>query len=160
MRPLGLNQIGYLSLFQSTHPSWGATHLAKLNSNAFKYFNPRTHRGVRRPGMKYRVKTHNISIHAPIVGCDHIPRIAFMHYLDFNPRTHRGVRLLVLRYGRRLPIFQSTHPSWGATKNPKKKTIMTAFQSTHPSWGATPLVIFFFLLIIYFNPRTHRGMRQ
>ncbi len=35
-------------VFQSTHPSWGATHYNKSEKRCYKYFNPRTHRGVRR----------------------------------------------------------------------------------------------------------------
>ena len=81
----------------------------------------------------------NISIHAPIVGCDqckatkqHIQTIfqsthpswgatkndSNMNYLstNFNPRTHRGVRQAIERSLRHLDKFQSTHPSWGATR--------------------------------------------
>ena len=79
-----------------------------------------------------------ISIHAPIVGCDH---------------AYYSVYVVIKK-------FQSTHPSWGATKsrwikrakntdfNPRshrgvrrgcdnKEVMENAFQSTHPSWGAT-----------------------
>ena len=79
-----------------------------------------------------------ISIHAPIVGCD----------LSIGKNIVQGI------------WFQSTHPSWGATKhfrpyhcycqyfNPRthrgvRHSIDTTrgwncvFQSTHPSWGAT-----------------------
>ena len=80
-------------IFQSTHPSWGATY--KIVGSFFKEknFNPRTHRGVRRPPCfwwcssicYFNPRTHRgvrpvrilnyrlspkISIHAPIVGCD------------------------------------------------------------------------------------------
>ena len=56
--------------FQSTHPSWGATA-----HNSYIEFGT------------------DISIHAPIVGCDYY--LFSYHYVD--------------------PQFQSTHPSWGAT---------------------------------------------
>ena len=39
-------------------------------------------------------------------------------------------------------------------------TIIQQFQSTHPSWGATLRFLHNFSLISYFNPRTHRGVRQ
>ena len=58
------------NLFQSTHPSWGATYLQKVTKEDEDDFNPRTHRGVR-----------------PKRG------ITFVKVNDFNPRTHRGVRL-------------------------------------------------------------------
>ena len=79
-------------------------------------------------------------------------------------------------------IFQSTHPSWGATLggrgisglisdfNPRthrevrrgicgKPVDFTKFQSTHPSWGATKVMVIDMLLNKDFNPRTHRGVR-
>ena len=58
--------------FQSTHPSWGATEEAEQWLN-----------------------TEEISIHAPIVGCDMKDIYNGMVYVNFNPRTHRGVRLLL-----------------------------------------------------------------
>ena len=80
-------------LFQSTHPSWGATLIKLQLKQIAMHFNPRTHRGVRLSnaqalnsatlfqsthpswgatsigGIFYEKKTA-ISIHAPIVGCD------------------------------------------------------------------------------------------
>ena len=103
------------------------------------YFNPRTHRGVRPIKFKDIERTEDISIHAPIVGCDW----AWADGSSSNPR------------------FQSTHPSWGATLmrclacfNPFK------FQSTHPSWGATGVIKWLILQLMNFNPRTHRGVRR
>ena len=57
-------------LFQSTHPSWGATVIALERWNIVAYFNPRTHRGVRRWQELQWCNGSSISIHAPIVGCD------------------------------------------------------------------------------------------
>ena len=88
--------------------------------------------------MLYGFLLLKISIHAPIVGCD---MACFIQQLATL-------------------IFQSTHPSWGATqdyiKELKEEAIsihapivgcdeeqkvillsLTRFQSTHPSWGAT-----------------------
>ena len=81
----------------------------------------------------------HISIHAPIVGCDYQAQAT-----GFKPE-----------------IFQSTHPSWGAT-NIRKNTNVSVFlfQSTHPSWGATPVFCLKSVLIVNFNPRTHRGVRH
>ena len=80
-------------IFQSTHPSWGATTIRVLYKAIYKDFNPRTHRGVRltyQPGIiTYCV----ISIHAPIVGCDLLTCCMYRReQQNFNPRTHRGVR--------------------------------------------------------------------
>ena len=57
--------------FQSTHPSWGATLHWRESYKAVK----------------------DISIHAPIVGCD----------AKRGTAVHKAIE------------FQSTHPSWGAT---------------------------------------------
>ena len=78
-------------------------------------FNPRTHRGVRQRAMDEYSWTTDISIHAPIVGCD---------MLKQSRKQYKQA-------------FQSTHPSWGATRG-KKYDIRTSS---------------------YFNPRTHRGVR-
>ena len=81
-----------IKIFQSTHPSWGATLKLSTYSIFKQNFNPRTHRGVRHYDIGLTVfraefqSTHpswgatqgslsitnvlTISIHAPIVGCD------------------------------------------------------------------------------------------
>ena len=81
------------SLFQSTHPSWGATRRSRLST-----------------------RYYNISIHAPIVGCD--PAGQFMNFLDNFISIHAPIvgcdkRMFVVLIC--TVIFQSTHPSWGAT---------------------------------------------
>ena len=80
-------------IFQSTHPSWGATRCKVINVHSHGYFNPRTHRGVR-PHVSGKFSNSNIiSIHAPIVGCDlFLNRQSQIQEDNFNPRTHRGVR--------------------------------------------------------------------
>ena len=124
--------------FQSTHPSWGATYALSRQKQKEHDFNPRTHRGVR-------------------------------------PSHHIAVHLLV--------VFQSTHPSWGATlvisslvkgswisihapivgcdfSSLLSVGSASLFQSTHPSWGATMAIHAVERQRLYFNPRTHRGVRQ
>ena len=62
-----------------------------------------------------RVLKCDISIHAPLAGCDPIGRYARKFAQHFNPRTPCGVRP-EQRYeeSRQMP-FQSTHPLRGAT---------------------------------------------
>ena len=99
------------------------------------------------------------------MGCDLIKNCLIKcQWLNFNPRTHRGVRLK--KFYPSVPhdkLFQSTHPSWGATDFGKKwrkghfnfnprthrgvrlcflrcRQNRKKFQSTHPSWGATVTV--------------------
>ena len=124
-------------IFQSTHPSWGATIKYVYKSFPNANFNPRTHRGVRRHVPFLNHRTRPISIHAPIVGC------------DTSTISPLGA----------FSLFQSTHPSWGATRRNKMWKIYQKFQSTHPSWGATQKRALVLQSFNNFNPRTHRGVR-
>ena len=177
-----LNLLHSQAIFQSTHPSWGATI---KNSKAYIYC--------------------KISIHAPIVGCDNLFPV-FTQTTSLFQSTHPswGATFLVLEISTFFKIsihapivgcdafaplnndvsssFQSTHPSWGATCS--LVTIETTsgisihapivgcdggetiwityhiiFQSTHPSWGATESSDILFAITDDFNPRTHRGVR-
>ena len=126
-------------VFQSTHPSWGATvaeavpdNLVAISIHApivgcdtiiyfihfLKYKFQSTHPswGATKRYPFFKVWC-SISIHAPIVGCDGFKIYTFKTTIHFNPRTHRGVRHISNVY-------------WSM------------------SW------------IEYFNPRTHRGVRQ
>ena len=194
---LTLALFGWLyNKFQSTHPSWGATFWNSRIWQIYINFNPRTHRGVRRQSFRGRGCICQISIHAPIVGCDlkNTGTQAFLtefqsthpswgattilsrtrlYMPNFNPRTHRGVRLYVqpksqpcrtyfnprthrgVRQAVKLclecvRVFQSTHPSWGATVSVDDDDNILAFQSTHPSWGATAKIAKFLLEFHYF----------
>ena len=81
-----------IGLFQSTHPSRGATSRPRC-SHPGSHFNPRTPHGVRR-----HQNNHQMDDQA-----------------DFNPRTPHGVRLSPPRISFIVCLFQSTHPSRGAT---------------------------------------------
>ena len=114
-----------LERFQSTHPSWGATHRCmRLLARFWNDFNPRTHRGVRPPKVNYTLKANVISIHAPIVGCDGGIAFSSTGINDFNPRTHRGVRHTPQGAQAFRIKFQSTHPSWGATLRSSQYCLM------------------------------------
>ena len=131
----GLN----LSIFQSTHPSWGATSEHEEIKAKTTNFNPRTHRGVRQRRIIVYSIMYYISIHAPIVGCD----------------------IMMKRSGKFYRKFQSTHPSWGATLFCRCKRDSQSYfnprthRGVRQSWprrlGCS---------IQYFNPRTHRGVRR
>ena len=93
VRPSIGPRICTVSVFQSTHPVWGATAGSIQSIMAHGHFNPRTPCGVRpeqSPGQR---------------GGQH----------NFNPRTPCGVRRH--RHPGRCGFcrFQSTHPVWGAT---------------------------------------------
>ena len=170
-------------LFQSTHPSWGAT-LCGLYYSSHIYIS--IHAPIVGCDMGVDITTHvisYISIHAPIVGCDMGFRNGYTdkQIRDFNPRTHRGVRPFKWRWiYRRCNFNPRTHR--GVRRSMQgQRYLQLQFQSTHPSWGATehckgkwsvckisihaPIVGCDFSLEItgtqqrYFNPRTHRGVR-
>ena len=110
-----------------------------VHTLAIIYFNPRTHRGVRRVKTNDLQTDEDISIHAPIVGCDaRLSECSRRHLSHFNPRTHRGVR------HKREFVFEtykgiSIHaPIVGCDVNAQiANEHIGLFQSTHPSWGAT-----------------------
>ena len=56
-----------------------------------------------------------ISIHAPLTGCDDVVSQQPDHRCDFNPRTPHGVRPCCSPHPPSVGEFQSTHPSRGAT---------------------------------------------
>ena len=127
----------------------------------FKHFNPRTPYGMRRflslidvclplrfqsthplrdatvsPTIWFAVG--NISIHAPLTGCDHNRKHTRYTYSYFNPRTPYGMRPVLKAQSKNLNSFQSTHPLRDAT-------IDVSF--TSPPYNN-------------FNPRTPYGMRR
>ena len=79
-----------------------------------------------------------ISIHAPREGCD----------AAVAPGTQEVI------------TFQSTHPARGATRKVVEPYSPQAFQSTHPARGATSFPTARKSFVLYFNPRTPRGVRQ
>ena len=56
--------------FQFTHPVWGATWHSGGGSRPVACFNSRTPCGVRLSSSMTYAQIHNVSIHAPRVGCD------------------------------------------------------------------------------------------
>ena len=84
-----------------------------------------------------RYSPRDISIHAPLAGCDLLHQCSLLVTADFNPRTPCGVR-----HGKGDPVrnwkqFQSTHPLRGATLQLGVFDLDMIFQSTHPLRGAT-----------------------
>ena len=146
--------------FQSTHPSWGATILISL------------------PCLKKKISIHApivgcdhvdkvladyaspISIHAPIVGCDSMQRPTEQRQNNFNPRTHRGVRLTQSQGADTPVLFQSTHPSWGATDGSFAVTLDGRISIHAPIVGCDGGTEKAVKVFQNFNPRTHRGVRR
>ena len=70
----------------------GVRHVTRRVDTAEADFNPRTPRGVRPEEVFLLEVVPDISIRAPLAGCDaySVPSLIDHHY--FNPRTPRGVR--------------------------------------------------------------------
>ena len=137
VRPDGRRISCSAAAFQSTHPLRGATQIVCVYCGAI-----------------------DISIHAPLAGCDAPTFNLAFSGLNFNPRTPCGVRLFFcLRMGYDLHISIhaplagcdfaanatdatqkiSIHaPLAGCDRRERPNTpILTSFQSTHPLRGAT-----------------------
>ena len=78
--------------FQSTRPLRGATAVGDAGCVHSRDFNPRAPCGVRRCGIVLREPEEQISIHAPLAGCDLRPLLPALGSANFNPRAPCGVR--------------------------------------------------------------------
>ena len=79
-------------IFQSTHPSWGATINIVFSNSSHYYFNPRTHRGVRHKRLIDCTYASLFQSTHPSWGATLKRLLMQMRLFNFNPRTHRGVR--------------------------------------------------------------------
>ena len=122
--------------FQSTHPSRGATVAGQNRRSPFGYFNPRTPHGVRLAGQNRR---------SP--------------FRYFNPRTPHGVRLVRVSPHPEGLLFQSTHPSRGATYGPEGVRLLPQISIHAPLTGCDSTQIHMAKTLSDFNPRTPHGVR-
>ena len=104
------------TLFQSAHPSRGATPRPGFPPGAVNNFNPRTPRGVRQSIGMIRTSQIRISIRAPLAGCD-----SSVNLLSFTVKAI-SIRAPLAGCDKQktlIPLldstFQSAHPSRGAT---------------------------------------------
>ena len=122
--------------FQSTHPLRGAT------AAPVDFTTPA-----------------EISIHAPLAGCDLLQKKISFRALNFNPRTPCGVRRTRTRYPVCVSTFQSTHPLRGATDG-VIHFILAADISIHaPLAGCDAQASLGVASSGNFNPRTPCGVR-
>ena len=66
-------------VFQSTHPLRDATLLEPFIADTKEDFNPRTPYGMRHLDISSSVDVSDISIHAPLTGCDKAELCQFFH---------------------------------------------------------------------------------
>ena len=150
------------TMFQFTHPVWGATFFVSTPHAGDKRFNSRTPCGVRQYQRRHHPLPTAVSIHAPRVGCDgeEAPNPAIFGgfnsrtpcgvrpprrcspptYLNsFNSRTPCGVRpglMLVQKNSTGVSIHA---PRVGCdVRSSVSWFLKLTFQFTHPVWGATP----------------------
>ena len=128
------------SRVSSTAPAWRTALYLALYHYSFHYFflDFSTTRGATCRPLLRQMVGDDISIHAPLAGCDFVS----------------GGVLTVLG------IFQSTHPLRGATsKAGMVPSSSQKFQTTHPLRGATRLARSRDRRRWHFNPRTPCGVR-
>ena len=139
MRPfLNVNDPSRLTIFQSTHPSWGATKMQSRGEF-----------------------TLSISIHAPIVGCDitlGAKKYAYSQFQSTHPSWGATLRLAEVQH--HSCKFQSTHPSWGATRVSAESNRSSAISIHAPIVGCDQILAMRWKTLLDFNPRTHRGVRR
>ena len=139
--PCGVRQTSMFDLngdmpFQSTHPLRGATF-----------------------ALSDRLRHVQISIHAPLAGCDGKVSARTCRRRYFNPRTPCGVRPTSSHTRATSAIFQSTHPLRGATL-PRPNGVQPPVISIHaPLAGCDNLYVPDPYPIVDFNPRTPCGVR-
>ena len=132
-----------------------------MKNDVFAYFNPRTPCGVRLADTYSLLPVFEISIHAPLAGCDFRSRRGWwsrrrfqsthplrgatvagcslsLVFCYFNPRTPCGVRPEEAEK-LNLPTWISIHAPLAGCDTARKRSHSTpsAFQSTHPLRGAT-----------------------
>ena len=101
-------------------------------------FNPRTPCGVRLACTYNRFGSVEISIHAPLAGCDKGTAGRWRYHRDFNPRTPCGVRLHAMDLAEFAPEISIHAPLAGCDSTDCISSLYDfIFQSTHPLRGAT-----------------------
>ena len=94
------------------------------------------------------------------MGCDRWFLCWMYRLINFNPRTHRGVRRCLNLLPISVGIFQSTHPSWGATSKGNVQGEASLISIHAPIVGCDDGFLIYQFRSTNFNPRTHRGVRH
>ena len=150
-------QPGHIA-FQSTHPLRGATTPdgERKEDTIFQSTHPL--RGATSFRRQYGIPS-NISIHAPLAGCDMRVQVKGNFNVHFNPRTPCGVRLMRADAKANRRAFQSTHPLRGATWSVDKLGDAVKISIHAPLAGCDALAGGAKNGRIDFNPRTPCGVR-
>ena len=144
--------------FQSTHPVGGATARAKLRRLALAFQSTHPVGGATRH-FALSLQGAKISIHAPLTGCDASHCSGLYRPSHFNPRTPHGVRPKVPNGAQAKALFQSTHPSRGATHDQDHQNRHQMISIHAPLTGCDGRKYSFGQRFAHFNPRTPHGVR-
>ena len=125
-----------IRVFQSTHPARGATLPLRQATRRLIYFNPRTPRGVR--------LARNTVIATPVEFQSTHPARGATSYFETNLHHYQ---------------FQSTHPARGATSSFTQVNFTSGISIHAPREGCDNYLYLFLSCLVYFNPRTPRGVR-
>ena len=137
VRPAKDSEIALLKAFQSTHPLRGATTKAGYHARNWQFQSTHPLRGATTVEYVTR-KDFDISIHAPLAGCDSC---------DTCGATYNW-------------LFQSTHPLRGATYRALQDAAPHGISIHAPLAGCDERVGIKLPQILDFNPRTPCGVRQ
>ena len=122
-------------------------------------FNPRTPRGVRLSAAVAVPVYLQISIRAPLAGCDQ-GQLFFNPYIqDFNPRTPRGVRQFAMDLNTFIHHISIRAPLAGCDENKKIKGNPRFDFNPRTPRGVRLVRLNRVRDIPDFNPRTPRGVR-
>ena len=144
-------------VFQSTHPSRGAT-IARFSPSALLPVSIHAPLAGCDKGAICWTEYTLVSIHAPLAGCDYRESVCGAFDRRFNPRTPRGVRHSA---SARCCLCQSFNPRTPRGVRPiadRRPPTSTSFNPRTPR-GVRLLRLFRLLRLCRFNPRTPRGVR-
>ncbi len=106
----------FFILFQSTHPSWGATSTSCHSCTMWGISIHAPLMGCDPTPASGQTKSFLISIHAPLMGCDSQRELQPQDLVISIHAPLMGCDYNIQRLHFRVLVFQSTHPSWGATR--------------------------------------------
>ncbi len=143
-------------MFQSTHPTWGATGQSARSSASASVSIHAPHVGC--DGVHHcLVRRYPVSIHAPHVGCDFSFYLFVRSSLVSIHAPHVGCDKLPVPYFASSSEFQSTHPTWGATSSGTVLRRRRCFNPRTPR-GVRRLSFYIFIITLlhFFSAKEHK----
>ena len=158
VRRSGTRHDGHCPYFNPRTPC-GVRPTSPPSAATITYFNPRAPCGARPDPSNPVHLVADISIHAPLAGCDSGDPTHRSAPPYFNPRTPCGVRRIHTSHGTIIRGFQSTHPLRGATSDTKGHFACPLISIHAPLAGCDHLRRYTYRANSNFNPRAPCGVR-